>query len=364
VLLVNLVIGFRVCIFEYYFKFHTHFGTANQAADYLREIFISGKAMTLFTLLFGVGVAVQYDRARTGGRRPLRFLMRRLFVLLCFGVLHYLLLWDGDILMLYSLCGFALLFFVRASPRVLVSVGVLLLLILPVFFATVSDGTMDKEAWKEILRTFSDWYAHPIYAELVGFRLDMMSYFVLMELFTQFLPVMGLMLLGMAAWRSGLVQHPERHARLLWRLILLGGVTGFGATFVDVSVRANMLEPERFHWLCLVLAHVPLALAYGASMLLYLHRHPVGRWRGYLAAAGRMALTNYLTQSLIFSFIFYGYGVGLFGKVSTFTATLLGIVVFLWQLRFSRFWMKRHRFGPFEWLWRMLTYGSRGVEKR
>ena len=76
-----------------------------------------------------------------------------------------------------------------------------------------------------------------------------------------------------------------------------------------------------------------------------------------------MALTNYLMQSLIFSWLFYGYGLGLFARVPTAVAAVLGILVYWRQLHFSRTWLKRHRFGPMEWLWRRLTYGSRGVQK-
>ncbi|RBP46161.1 uncharacterized protein DES53_102547 [Roseimicrobium gellanilyticum] len=361
VLLVNLVVGFRVCIFEYYFTFHTHPGIANMVADYVREIFISGKAMALFTLLFGVGVAVQYDRARARGRRPVWFLLRRLLVLLCFGVLHYLLLWDGDVLMLYAMCGFALLLFVKASPKVLVSFGILLLLALPVLFGMTSSGAMDKEMWREPIEAFAEWYAHPVYAALVGFRFLMVPYFLSIAIFLQFVPTAGLMLLGMAAWRSGVVQHPGTRNRLLWGMVIGGGGVGICATLVDVLAQAAQLDLGRYIWICSILAQVPLALAYGSAMLLYLQRHPVGAWRVYFAAAGRMAVTNYLTQSLIFSFLFYGYGFGLFGKLNTVTATLLGILVYLCQLRLSHYWLQHHRFGPVEWLWRRLTYGKQAV---
>ena len=359
VLMGNLLMGFRVSIYHYYLVFHTDPGLASHAVDYLREIFISGKAMTLFTLLFGVGMAVQMDRARQSGRGVASFMLRRLFILLLMGFAHLLLLWEGDVLVLYAVCGIVALMFSRASATFLVCVAVLLLCIHVIPFTDFANAPPDEAYLRELVENHSGWIADATYLELIGYRLEMLPWFTLRDHMFAVLPTCGVMLLGMAAWRSGVLRNPGSHSRLLWSLIVGGALIGFAATAVIVQVRVTREYIGGWSWLCDLLAHLPLALAYGAALLLWLDRHPDpdGKCRTLFAAAGRMALTNYLLQSLIFTTLFYGYGFGLFNRLSSARVVPLGLLVFVCQLYFSRSWLRTHRFGPVEWLWRSLTYG-------
>jgi uncharacterized protein len=104
---------------------------------------------------------------------------------------------------------------------------------------------------------------------------------------------------------------------------------------------------------------LPLVLAYAAGLLAWHRSDRPKVWTAPVAAAGRMALSNYLAQSLIFAILFYGYGFGLFGRLDAATAAALGVALYAGQLWCSVWWLRRYRFGPFEWVWRSITYGRR-----
>jgi uncharacterized protein len=104
---------------------------------------------------------------------------------------------------------------------------------------------------------------------------------------------------------------------------------------------------------------LPLALAYAAGLLLVLQSPRAARLAAPFAAVGRMALTNYVAQSVILGWLFYGFGLGLSGRLGSAAAAAIGIVLYVVQLVFSRAWLRRYRFGPVEWLWRSITYGQR-----
>jgi uncharacterized protein len=151
----------------------------------------------------------------------------------------------------------------------------------------------------------------------------------------------GLMLWGIAGWRSGIFRKPDEHKRAL------------SVTFVSAGIAA------------MVFPHVPivLAAAYVSGLLLIVPLVRPSRLRG-VAAVGQMALTNYLLQSVILGFVFYGYRFGLFGRVGSAAAAGIGILLYIVQVKTSSLWLQHFRFGPFEWLWRSLTYGYRQPTKR
>jgi uncharacterized protein len=164
---------------------------------------------------------------------------------------------------------------------------------------------------------------------------------------------LGLMALGAAAWKLGIFRDPSRHRRTLWAITLLAGGVGAAATLlmafeIPTSLPRSLLD---------AFSSAPLALAYGSGLLL-IFRSPKWVQRfAPLAATGQMALTNYLSQSVILSFLFYGYGFGLYDQLGSATAVGVGLVIFAGQVVLSWFWLQRFRFGPVEWLWRSLTYG-------
>lgn len=167
----------------------------------------------------------------------------------------------------------------------------------------------------------------------------------------------ALFLLGMLAWRTGVMQRQEQYLRFFW---ITGGVGIIaGAAITAASSSGALADWGALGTALPNLATVVLAMGYG-SVVLALVQHPVtGQVLKTFAPLGRMAFSNYIMQSVIFGFIFFGYGLGYFGRLGATDALLIGIAVYAAQVLFSDWWLARFRFGPLEWVWRTLMYGVR-----
>jgi uncharacterized protein len=338
VLLVNLLTGFRVSMFQHFAQAHTHPGRVNYLVDTLVATFVELKALTLFSFLFGVGIAIQAERSAARGVAVTPFLLRRFLVLLAFGLGHMFLIWNGDILCLYAVCGFLLAPILRLSSRALAILGFAAIL-LP-SFVPLNIHFPSGEAMRAQVEAANRVYSHGGFLEILRFR-SSEAVRLIFPLLWGILPrTVGLMWWGVAAWRSGLLFRPEHHRRLLSMLL----VAGIALAGVGPGLHSRFED---------VLSIIPLASAYASAVLLW---YRPGRAKAF-AAAGQMALTNYLTQSIVLGFIFYGYGFGLFGRLDPTAGLVLVIGLYALQLAASLVWLRRYRFGPVEWLWRSLTYG-------
>ncbi len=338
VLLVNLLSAFRVSMFQHFAQFNTHPGRANFLVDSLVATFVEFKALTLFSFLFGVGTAIQSERSAARGVPVTPFLLRRFLVLLAFGLAHMFLLWNGDILLLYAVCGLLLAPTLRLSPRTLAILG-LAAILLP-SFVSFNFPFPSGEAMRAHVAAANRVYAQGDFLEILRFRSSEAVRLVLPLLWSVLPRTVGLMWWGVAAWRSGLLLQPEHHRGLLSTLLVVGIVLG------GVTSRLHSRFEDIF-------SIIPLASAYAGAVLLW---YRPGRAQAF-AAAGQMALTNYLTQSVVLGFIFYGYGLGLFGRLDPTAGLALALVLYAFQLAASLVWLRHYRFGPAEWLWRSLTYG-------
>jgi uncharacterized protein len=355
VLLVNLLTLFRVSLFQHILTFHTHPGWANHLVDDLVSGLVEFKAFTLFSLMFGVGVAIQTERAMTRGVKLNRFLVRRFLMLLALGLCHLLLIWNGDILVLYAVCGLLLIPVLRLPARALAALGAAFI-VLP-FFVPLGIALPGREVLRAHAAEATRVYSQGGFLEILTFRWAETRRLILPLLLGSLPRTAGLMLWGLSAWRSGVLREPERHRGLLRAIFLGAGLTGGITAALQVysqsyGVTLEVPFPD-------LTSNIPLALAYGAGLLLWLSRAPASALVAQLAAAGQMALTNYLTESIVLGVIFYGYGFGLFGRLGPVGGALIGIALYIGQLAFSRMWLGRYRFGPFEWLWRSMTYGRR-----
>ena len=322
VLLVNLLYFFRVSLFTHMLDPETG------AIDRFIATAIEFKAFDLFALSFGVSAAVQAERVTKRGGNAAAFLSRRFLILLAFGALHITLVSNVDILCLFAICGFALIPLLRLRWEWLLPIAVVAILLqrfLPGLPFPPAAAVRAHAA--EATRV----YSQASYAEMVVFRWHETLTLILPLLAAVAIQAYALMLAGMAVWRAGIIRDRDRHRRSLW-------------IACAVALAAWAVSRE----------NIPLAIAYGAALLAYPQS---GRWSAPFAAAGRMAFTNYLTQSLIFALVFNGFG--LFGRIGTAPAAAFGLAFYAAQLACSAWWLKRHRFGPFEWLWRSLTYGRR-----
>ena len=330
------------------------------------HLLVDGKFYTVFSLLFGVGFALQLERLARRGHDGLRIYRRRVLVLLGIGLVHSYLIWDGDILTLYALLGLLLPAFQRCNERALVVAGLALVLVVPfagkalfaalglaphVALYALSDGiAMALGAnpaperildWmqREDLRGWVAWVASgPWYSW--GLRLEVWR-----------IPkVLGIMLIGMAAGRRLAAGTLLSDRRLLWWVFAAGLVVGLPASAL-YAWRPGLGQAD---WPSL-LGTLPLGLAYAAGFAL---AWPVAsRWFGILAPAGRMALTNYLTHSVVGITLFYGIGFGLVGRLPLWAIYTMAVVLFALQIALSRWWLAGHAQGPMEALWRRWTYG-------
>lgn len=344
--------------------------------DFLHMVFIEGKFYTIFSLLFGIGFAVQLERLSRRGSDFHRLYLRRLTGLLAIGLVHLCLIWDGDILALYALCGFVLLALRNWSTGRLFKLGIVLLA-LPVpgyalFWLAgwpspgaaleqwgyqiwqwrVGSAVTDADAIEQMRRGTLDGYLDWVLSGAPfrwAFLLDSWR-----------LPkVMGTFLLGACAGREIMAGKLIQDTGRLRRIFFWGLVVGLPAN--ALLALAGGIPYTEFHWSGFQATFLnavgvpPLGLAYAAGFALLWNRGH--RYLHVFSPAGRMALTNYLMQSVIAIVIFYGVGFGLTGRLAPAAWIGIGLAVYVGQLLVSRLWLTWFRFGPLEWLWRCATYG-------
>lgn len=342
----------------------------NIGAAILTNVIVDSKAMTLLTFLFGLGFAIQLERAEVHGRSPLPIHFRRLAALIAIGAAHVALLWWGDILWGYGLTGFALVLFRKSRPRTLFIWAIALIFVPMIVTAIpavaehlerVMPAPPDHEAFRaEVLAAMKG----TDHLQLLKMQALHSFYFVSGIAGWYFTWVLGRFLLGYYAGRTRLLQ--DAPARLPLFRKLLGWGLGIGLTCAAAGIARRFLFPRGARGpssllkLALVvpfeLGLLAMAAAYLAAVVLLMQRPAWRRRLMALAPVGRMALTTYLSQSLISTFIFYGWGLGLIGKAGPAMCIPISLGIFALQIQLSRWWLSRFRFGPMEWVWRSLTY--------
>ena len=338
--------------------------------------FIESKFFTLFSFLFGVGFAVQLLRAQARSVPFAARFARRLLILGLFGALHVVFLWEGDILLLYALVGSMLLLFRSTPPRKLLRWIAGLFLVPLTFFGLLLGGSLMARALpafapqlrvadEEFIQVFEEARAEEVrlygtgnYAGILAKRVtNYTATFVL--LLTRVPSVLAMFLLGLYVGRTGILQGVGENIPLLRRVQFWGLSLGLLAALLVTAGYTHLPSVSAVLALFFNQASAGplLSLGYAATFVL-LARSPAWQRRFRpLSATGRMALTNYIVQSLVCSTLFYGYGFGLAGKVTPSTAMVIAVGVYTVQTLFSVWWLRHFRFGPLEWVWRSLTYG-------
>ena len=344
----------------------------NDIADFVMEWLIVGKFYSIFSLLFGIGFAIQLGRLQQRGEGVPRYI-RRLAVLFLIGLAHLYLLWLGDIVALYALIGMVLLLFRNAGDKTLLRWAVALWLVPAVWSALIHFGG---------LRPAQPIYAHgeamlaamgfnlqngplpyfqsaPFVDHLRAHRAEV--FFRLGDLVYQmrFTKVLAMFLIGLWVGRRAIYANLDQQRPLLRKVAILGLGLGLplSAAKAYFTIAANERPAYQLAAECFYVLGTPtLALGYAAGFALLWAK---GR-RGLLAItgpAGRMALTNYLMQTVLMSIAFYGWGFGQIGIYGLIFVYPFSLALFAVQILYSRWWLARFQFGPVEWLWRSLTYG-------
>ena len=354
VVAINVVTIFRVSIFQQFLfpKPPLSFSSIDSAIETILTLAVELKALALFSLLFGAGLAIQFERLAQSERRT-SLLVRRLAVLLAFGLIHLCLIWNGDILTEYALAGFIVLPFLF-GPRWLLAVAALASLGLYLAMQAFPPPGLwpGTAALAQDVTDANRIYATGGFLDVLAFRLREIPLFASLHAYI-FPRTIGLFLLGAFAWRTGILRHPPRH--LLFSIA--AACIGLGAALI-LAHAGRLIAGGRIDALAEPLGTIVLALGYGAAIIGIANTESGKKLLGWAAPVGRMAFTNYLAQSVILSSIFYGYGLGLFGRLGVTSALAIGLAVYFVQMPFSAWWLGRYRYGPVEWLWRTLMYGA------
>jgi uncharacterized protein len=343
----------------------TTFRSANPAwrgidrgVDYLILILFQSKFMALYSFLFGLSLAL--FMRKSADRSALWLFAWRSTLLLLMGAAHYILLWDGDILMEYALAAFLLLPFARRSARTVLYWGVgmyaFYAILMMVVVVLAASRPQPQAASADPLVMPVALLQTARYLPLLQWRAGGIVDF-LGEHFAAAIFLLGIFLLGMYAGKANILAEPAAHVGLFKRVMVWGlpiGLVCSSITALVGPVLKDLPVVERaLAALAITLAPITLALSYAAGAAWLACRV---RWLHPLAAPGRMSLTNYLMQSLILTTLFYPYGLGWWDRVSPVAGLALAVVIYASQVVLSNWWLKYFRFGPMEWLWRSLTY--------
>jgi uncharacterized protein len=302
--------------------------------------------------------------------------------LLLIGAIHITFFWLGDILTLYALLGFVLLAFQNTSNRNLIRWAVALL-ILPIlhwgimhftgFYYPFALFDLHNQYVSELGMPLTDWDGSGFLSMDPKEEVAIDSFWLLIQvniggplirlalllLEGRIFKVLALFLIGIWAGRNILQKDLLANRSFLFKVMLWGFCIGIPANLLRADFVLDQFTGTLntfLDYLFYALGVVPLALAYSAGIALIVLDRPM--LLGFFAPVGRMALSNYLFQTLISIAIYYGVGLNLAGTIGYTKVVLISLAIFTWQVIFSTLWLRYFRFGPVEWIWRQMTYGK------
>jgi len=344
---------------------------ANRWVWILSHVFADTKFWTIFSLLFGAGIVLFTERLKAKGINSIALHYRRILWLLIFGLMHAYLLWSGDILVAYSVCGLLTVLFRNLKPKSLLWIGIAFFSVSSLLYL-LSGFSMPfwpeeslyglKETWlpsEETIRHQLEALRGSWISQMEVRVPDSLSMQTYIFFYNTGWRTFGLMLIGMGLYKLGILSARKstgfyiRMALIAllvgFPLVLLGVVNNFNHEFsLDYSF---FLGSQFNYW-----GSLGVSLGYVAIMMLVVKACKNGWIVKSLKAVGQMAFTNYLMQTIICTFIFYGHGLGFFGKIERTGQILIVLPVWTFQMIVSPVWLKYFKYGPFEWLWRSLTY--------
>ena len=351
---------------------------ADAIAGLGEQVFINGKFYSLFSLLFGIGFSIILIRNEQKGINPLKIFYRRLFLLLLIGAGHLFMLWEGDILFLYALIGMILPLFRKFSDKGLLITAAVLIIspiildcIYILFQAKSGDGleriaiSIDKRTGIPTDSTYASYLFRPGagWQQWRNWQASGWAYRYSYILDSNRIPkVLGMFLLGFYAGRKMMYLQLENYTDLFKKLRLWGLAIGIPAaiacTYFELFQKHIPNPVGLAHTFFYATSVVPLSLAYTSIICLRWIKKKGNSKLKILAPMGRMALTNYLMQTIIGIILYYGMGFGFGGSIGPAIFIPVGLVVYAFQVIYSNVWFRYFNYGPFEWIWRMLTYGK------
>lgn len=340
--------------------------------EWIEHFLIDGKFYSLFSMLFGIGFALQLKRASELDLNFVSRFRRRLLIMFLFGLMHAVFLYVGDILTVYALTGLFLILFRNSSNKFLLRSAVLFT-ILPliqyaIFWGINLYNPPEPVVQQEGPRFFDQLilsYQNGTFFEIIQNNIGGLIFGRYPDLiFTgRFFRVLAMFLVGFYVAKNMLYTNLEANRPFIRKVMIWGALIGIPCNII----LAMMMTTNAYYNFELLGIIQPLVYAFGVPALCLFYTSAIALWFSnpdgakrlmIFAPVGQLALTNYLMQSLICVFIFMGYGLGLAATLGPFNLTLIALAIYTFQVIFSHVWIKYFRFGPMEWLWRSLTYGK------
>jgi uncharacterized protein len=319
--------------------------------------FVQGKFYTLFALLFGISfyLFLQKNTRKIG--------LRRSSILMFFGICHAFLLWWGDILIIYSLCGILLLFISKMSNVKMFFSAILLYLIFALFMFLLVPSQIPASISNHYERMYDqslEVYSKGSFEDLFNQRI--LDWFLLSQniVLSPFV-ILPLFILGYIAIASGFLQKLLSNHNMLMKTIVLSGFLGITLTTIKEYTASKKMNTEFtfydfFHLTFGWLADLFLAVFYGTLIIVMIKKKWFQTFFQLCHLAGKMSLSHYLFQSIACNLIFYSYGLGLYGKLDIPTLVIISFGIFTLQLYMSKWWLHKFKIGPAEKLWRKWLY--------
>jgi uncharacterized protein len=344
----------------------------NVWTNVLLEFFVQGNFITMFSFLFGFGIILMSERAAANNRSFVPVFLRRQFVLLLFGAVHVLFFWYGDILVTYAAVGIIMLLFYRMPKKALLMTGLVMITVYSLFMtiltydywtsgaAIINQETLNAQHESEIQQSIMI-YSEGTYKEILQERIrewtDLNSYFLFF--------LFGL--LPMFLFGAYAAKRRRFENRTLWKLWWITLLLGPGSKMFAVIFFPIKGEDWRYDTAMswgYEFGGAMMSIFYICTIVLLYRNGKFKRLFNMFKITGRMAFTNYLTQSVVSTFIFYSYGAGQYGDYGPFAGVIIAVIIFSLQVLFSMWWLKNYYMGPLEWIWRTLTYGKKQKLKR
>jgi uncharacterized protein len=345
----------------------------------LNNLLAREKFINIFSLLFGAGVLLLYQRKKIQGANPFKVQIIRNFWLLGLGLVHAYLIWYGDILVFYSVCGVFVYFFRKLNVRSLFIMGSIFFLV-PVLISIIEYQNSLKWTSEEYANALQYWlpdnaFIEKEFAAVKGGYFDLIKYrfyqlrYIHTILFGKlfFWRISALMLMGMGLYKAD-VFSAKRSKPFYLKLVFIGIPLGLLLTSVgiwqnfhhDWEMRYSMFLGYSYNYF----GSIASSMGYIGLVMLIAQSKRFRIFKKVMTSAGRMALTNYILMSIIGGTVFYGIGMGLYGEISRFIQELITVAIWIIILLLSNEWLKRFYYGPLEWLWRFLTYFAKPPFRR
>lgn len=321
----------------------------NRTVTILHGMLLNGKFITIIAVLFGIGFAIQMERAVTCVHGFLARYFRRLVVLSLFGLINGIFFYDGDILFTYATVGLVLLLFRNRSQKTILwwAIGLQVFIFLFSLLLAFSNG---KHLPANHVAELERLYCHGTWADIQQERIHRFIQEHYHGIFALVVLVLPRFLFGLWLWRTGFLQKVESKKTFLKSLCFWGICIGIILGGLNSYYDMGELGPWNL-W------GIPvLAAGFAAGIILFGLSGRLRWLQNSFAAVGRTSVSNYLFQTSLFPLVFLSYGFGLFGKIEPAIVLVLTVLIYAVEILASTWWMSRFRFGPLEWIWRSITY--------